>query len=331
MIERRSDYLIKYGDKIFPKYSDDELLEDLIKYKNGGKTLRKFLNHFFREIRYTALYKKNPDKSLSPFQTLNDDGYIADILEKIKHTESKGGTFYSGLEDYQKVDAYMRFNSGIASQFDPKHIHQINNYAKEYFNKPDGVFIVHDPSSGWGCRLSCNVAIGNHYLSTDPNKELNKCLNAAKQFLSKNFDNIIDLRLCGSEVLIDDWVDMCDYSFTSPPYFDLEIYSGDDSQSINKKVTSKDREAEYQKWIQDFVIPTIENQYRYVVNGGFAAINIKNIQQHMLYDDWKRCFIEHGGFTLVDELQIDWSRVKNVVVDSKSLYAEKIMVFKVNK
>jgi DNA modification methylase len=91
-----------------------------------------------------------------------------------------------------------------------------------------------------------------------------------------------------------------DVSFTSPPYFNLEIYANDNSAStINYN--------NYEAWLEQFVRPTIDNTYKYLKNGGYAMINIKNLTikgKQPLFDDWFKIFSDHGGFEFVEIFDI---------------------------
>ena len=323
-----SRFMEEYGKDMFPKYDDKELLSEMRKFKHSGKSLLKNLNHFFKEIRYTGLYSLNPKTNPTPYARMQDDVEMDKIIDKIKNTEST--SFYKDLPMHACVDKYFNFNCGVTSQFDPKYIKIITNYAKDYFEDYFSKFNVHDPSCGWGCRLTANFALNNNYYGTDPNTKLNTYLNNAKDFYTNKLNAKLkaDIRCLGSEVFIPEWENKMDYSFTSPPYFDLEIYCDEDTQSVKDRGTG---DTGYKNWVQYYVKPTVENIHKYVKDGGFASINIKNIKKYNLYDDWFNAFKDHGGFEFHEELEVDWDKVKNTVNENGATYKEKIMVFKVKK
>jgi hypothetical protein len=69
-----------------------------------------------------------------------------------------------------------------------------------------------------------------------------------------------------------------DLVFTSPPYFDLESYSAEGSQSI-KKFTRENA------WTQQFLLPYAEKAWNAIKPGGFMAINIgQRHNQHYVED-----------------------------------------------
>lgn len=64
-----------------------------------------------------------------------------------------------------------------------------------------------------------------------------------------------------------------DVCFTSPPYFNTERYSNEESQSYKKYETTSD-------WMDNFLMKTIDNCYLGLKNGGILAINIADVQSY---------------------------------------------------
>ena len=75
-----------------------------------------------------------------------------------------------------------------------------------------------------------------------------------------------------------------DIMFSSPPYFDLEVYSTDGNQSTVKYGT-------LDRWINEFMIPCMDKIMRSLHQGGLMCINI-NISQRYA-DDWVSPLIEY--------------------------------------
>ena len=68
-----------------------------------------------------------------------------------------------------------------------------------------------------------------------------------------------------------------DLCFTSPPFFDLEVYETDNnSQSINKYKTMED-------WERDFMVTLIEQNIKVLDNNGYFAIYIPEYKFTMNY------------------------------------------------
>lgn len=184
--------------------------------------------------------------------------------------------------------------------------------------------------TGFGSRMSGALLSGNNYCGFDPNRTLFKQLVAYKNFLTKN--GVIEpSRRCGlynhgSEIHRPELDGLFDVSFTSPPYFNLEKYSDDDSESTKNYNN-------YQAWVDYFVIPTVTNTYMYLKVGGYAMINIKNINKsNPCYDDFFKAFSSINGFEFVEELDMSFNKKQygKQYNDEKGVIknSEPIMVFR---
>ena len=130
----------------------------------------------------------------------------------------------------------------------------------------------------------------------------NKLFECAKFYYDNGFiDNnqICNLYTQGSEILIEELVGIIDVAFTSPPYFNLEKYSDDECAStINYN--------NYDLWVNNFVIPTVYNTYKYLKVGGYAMINIKNLnKKEPLYDSYFNAFSSIDGFEYVETFDLN--------------------------
>ena len=66
--------------------------------------------------------------------------------------------------------------------------------------------------------------------------------------------------------------DKFDLVFTSPPYFDTEKYSEEETQSYLKFPT-------YEKWLNGFLRKLVENSIDSLNKGGYFIINIANTKR----------------------------------------------------
>ncbi|MCD6435691.1 MAG: hypothetical protein J7L15_04825 [Clostridiales bacterium] len=66
--------------------------------------------------------------------------------------------------------------------------------------------------------------------------------------------------------------------FTSPPYFNVEIYSDEETQSCNKY-------KEYESWLEQFLWVLVNESKRVLKEDGRLIINIKNIDKYKIADD----------------------------------------------
>jgi len=154
----------------------------------------------------------------------------------------------------------------------------------------DKTAIVYDPSSGWGGRIlgamSANRPI--HYIGTDPNPDnvfvdgktkyehiaefYNNNVNSSLFFDGNTYDIFTD----GSEEIyknprFQQYKGKIDLIFTSPPYFNRELYSMDPNQSAVKYGSS------YESWRDGFLKPTLNTCYEYLKPGGYLLWNIADV------------------------------------------------------
>jgi DNA modification methylase len=62
-----------------------------------------------------------------------------------------------------------------------------------------------------------------------------------------------------------------DFVFTSPPYFNREQYSTDETQSFKAY-------SEYEDWRKNFLFPTLKTAYEYLKNDRYILWNIASIK-----------------------------------------------------
>jgi hypothetical protein len=128
----------------------------------------------------------------------------------------------------------------------------------------DGV--VWDMSCGWGGRLlgamACPVA---KYIGTDPSTKTFKGLQTLAKDMSQWSETVVELHCLGSEDFTPKApVDLC---FTSPPYFDVEKYSDESSQSYVKFPT-------IDLWLNGFLFQTVTNCRDCLRRDGTLVLNV---------------------------------------------------------
>ena len=136
--------------------------------------------------------------------------------------------------------------------------------------------IVFDPCAGWGGRMLGVLATGANYIAFEPN--------------TKTFNNLVQLsKFLGMEdrvqLFCDDALKMNEYNIpkvdmilTSPPYFDLEVYTHEDTQSI--KNTNN-----YEMWNEVFLDPLIQKSLSYLNDGGISCWNVGKVAGRNMFDD----------------------------------------------
>ncbi len=180
----------------------------------------------------------------------------------------------------------------------------------------------YDFSCGWGVRLMAALCQDVNYFGTDPNAALCDNLNdLVSEFKTQTATTSqVDIRCQGSETFVPEWENTMGVAFSSPPYFDLEVYSESDSAGQSTNLGS------YQAWLEHYLEPTIDNISRYLIDEGYFLFNIKNIKDHNLYDDSK-ALIESRGFVL--EKELDLKNTNRIILQQNDKdNNERIMVFR---
>ena len=139
-----------------------------------------------------------------------------------------------------------------------------------------------DFSSGWGDRCIGAMAGGaDFYCGVDPNP----CLHP-------NYNAMIDFFKWGDRVqMIESTIEDAelpdrkfDLVFTSPPYFDLEIYdTGDDD---NAKAKQSINYGGQRDWFDKFLVVAIDKVWAKLKDGGVLAVNINQKNKKENYIDW---------------------------------------------
>jgi len=223
---------------------------------------------------------------ITPYEAFMDD----EIFMKVIRKRLKMGTYISdsGIRKMLKIFTGVQ---GV-SNFRPTAAAAIYDaFAK------NGV--VWDMSMGWGGRMLGAIASGvEMYIGTEPSSETFDGLTR----LAIDFGAPISTQLyrMGSEDFKPDRksLDLC---FTSPPYFDLEKYSEEDTQSY-VKFDGKDA------WIEGFLRQTFENCHYGLKDDGIMLINIANIKGNELETDMVR-MAEQVDFRVVKKIKLALSNV----------------------
>ena len=158
----------------------------------------------------------------------------------------------------------------ICSQFKP-------NVAKIIYDMFESENIL-DFSMGWGDRLAGFYASehGKHYVGLDPRKENHPIYKEQSEFYEKHLgffehDRKSEFHCSPAEDF--DFTQYKDYFnlvFTSPPYFSVERYSYDDTQSW---VRYKD----INEWNSEFLHKTLANLWDSIKVGGYLLVNISDV------------------------------------------------------
>jgi len=158
----------------------------------------------------------------------------------------------------------------ICSQFKP-------NVAKIIYDMFESENIL-DFSMGWGDRLAGFYASehGKHYVGIDPRKENHSIYKEQSEFYDKHLGFFEHERKSEFYCLPAEDFDFTQYEnyfdlvFTSPPYFSVERYSYDDTQSWVRYKDIND-------WNKDFLQTTLGNLWGSIKSGGYLLVNISDV------------------------------------------------------
>ena len=182
------------------------------------------------------------------------------------------------------------------------------------YTKPGDLY--YDPCCGWGMRMLVSAEKGVKYIGNDVNMDLVGKLNEFGQDINTIKDFKYAIIPQGSEIYLPHLENKVDFIFTSPPYFNLEQYGG---EQLTKKL-------DYAEWLRNFIVPLLQNCKKYIKEDKYILINIKDITGYPIYTDTKKLGIALG-LELVQERDLKQTNRTHMVTKHGDS-SEKIMVFK---
>jgi len=149
--------------------------------------------------------------------------------------------------------------------------------------------IVLDPSAGWGDRILGAAFAGVEvYHGVDPNtalvpgyQEIIRTYQLDPEKFSLTTEDFLKVEIIGQY----------DTVFTSPPYFDYEIYSSETTQSILKKDT-------FNNWVERFYRPYLTKAYQALIPGGRICLYAS--------DNSKIKGLSKAGLDILEDLGAEW-------------------------
>lgn len=230
-----------------------QAIEEFYKLCNGvnaGKTI----SLLFNPHRLSTDTEKD---DLSVFESLQVDDKLNGLarlyLYNIEHGVSNA--FYATIQrGYQNIQYVNEFPPFVA-----------RSIILEYANKPN--IRILDPCAGWGGRMIGCASIQNvSYIACEPSTKTNDGLQALGKWLKTLQPSFVfDVSLLPYEDFKTD--NKFDIALTSPPYYDTEHYSDEDTNSLNRYKTFED-------WVSGFYEPLILNTIDRLVDDGVFILNI---------------------------------------------------------
>ena len=226
----------------------------LLTMKEDYNTIDVITNLFTEEERMKAKVYKGKSEAVSPFEFwMTQKSKIIDLI----YTEKQPLNSYTLREAlFNLAPEATLFKTTVAKSiydiFKPKHIL--------------------DMSSGWGDRLIAAIAYGEasgvdvKYSGFDPNSSLKYKYMDIISKLAKRKENFKVRTEPFESANLKDIKDV-DLFFSSPPYFDFEVYTNEETQSINNYKT-------YNDWVVKFLFRSIKNAFSVIVKDGYFVMHI---------------------------------------------------------
>uniref|UniRef100_A0A6C0KMZ3 site-specific DNA-methyltransferase (cytosine-N(4)-specific) n=1 Tax=viral metagenome TaxID=1070528 RepID=A0A6C0KMZ3_9ZZZZ len=265
---------------LYENYSQEDILKDWESLKKkqvdnnitniaatnvvGMKIMRKHMKHFHEVSNYkgVSIYslwnKQNLEKALRFNRKNHSTPYASEIIRSLSFTNGLG-----------KVTMYRPLMArNIVSYFNAKS--------------------VLDVCAGWGGRMLGTKSLGNNILYTglEPCKKTYDGLCSISKEL--NIEEGLQLINEPAEkylLELDENIKF-DLALTSPPYYNLEIYSSENNQSLQYN--------DYTSWINNFLEPVIKNVIKRVKISCWSVKNFKTDKKYNLLDDVIRIHEENG-------------------------------------
>jgi len=251
----------------FPREGTDSSFhnkfEDSHYYFKRSNTGNKASNGFHIDNRWSVDHARNP----SALRSWKSEKGLKPALNAL--------WTMPGLDDISKssIRSCLTLRKYIASQFKP-------SIAKAFYDRFRSKNIL-DFSMGWGDRLAGFYAshTGEYYVGLDPNSMNHPIYEKQIEFYERHRTM---LEVSKTIEMYQEPAEDFDYSkyneffdtvFTSPPYFDIERYSDEDTQSW---VRYKD----INTWNEEFLHKTLDKIIPTVKMGGIIAINISDVYSH---------------------------------------------------
>jgi hypothetical protein len=136
-----------------------------------------------------------------------------------------------------------------------------------------------DFSAGYGGRLLGALTLRRNYIGVDPAKDQINGLRRMTQSLRGYARADAQLyQACAEDFLPHLPAGKTDLVFTSPPYYDLERYSREDTQSCVRYST-------YSEWKERFLKVVIMEAYRLLRKGGYLVLNVADVGKYTIATD----------------------------------------------
>jgi hypothetical protein len=260
---KKNKYTLKQKQKIVDKIydiTDDDILHEFNKLVEIGCKKHAKLSHMGSKVvnKFTSVERLNTVYNLYRKKRIcfYDIIHNKNTLKKQKRIKQMLAFYKKTNKDYPETKVWFRISNlyyNAISIFNP--LIAMDIYCKF---KPKSIL---DFTMGWGGRLvgACALNI-EKYIGIDNNQNLAAPYQKMKTFLNQHSKTEIDLYF--KDALTVDYSKLdYDLVLTSPPYYNIELYSQTKEQSN-------------EQWNNDFYIPIFQKTFQHLKKGGYYCLNI---------------------------------------------------------
>ena len=254
--------------KIFKDISLDKLVSMLITEPNAIESFYKLTLGINDGKMISLLF--NPHRLLTP--TKRSSISIYDSLNKYNFLQGFVRYFLYSMERGDANPLYRTLERGFngvqyVNEFPPYVARKI---IERYYKDKTSIFKVLDPCAGWGGRVIGAASLKKVvYTGCEPCTAIFKGLINLAEWL-KGLNNDFDYNLIHSPFEdVNLKLGFYDMALTSPPYFDTEHYSDEETNSFNRFNT-------FESWVDGFYKILILNTMQYLKPSAPFIINIGN-------------------------------------------------------
>jgi len=264
-----ADYRYNYDDSELKAdwrklcdFSDSNLLLTSSSTRTGMKLCEHFFPNFFD-------IQNNKNQKFADFWNKDD---LQKVLQWNRNSHST--PYLSEL----RRGIYFCFGLTKNTMFRP----HLSKCVSLYYKQFESLNVV-DPCCGWGGRLLGTVAAGNNYIGFEPNVETFGYLKQLVDFLG--IHKYVTLYNDVAENVDKYDFPLADVVLTSPPYFDLEIYSNEDTQS-HQSFTC------YEEWVDGWLKVVILKFGERLHADGVSCWNVHNIGKMKMIEDVEKIHLD---------------------------------------
>lgn len=178
--------------------------------------------------------------------------------------------------------------------------------------------VIYDYSAGYGGRMLGALCSKQDYtyIAVEPNLNTYNNLLTLGNYIEKTLnrtDRHHIYNVCSEDFVLE--AESVDFIFSCPPFFKKELYSDEKNQSTNKF-------SDYNKWLENYVRPTIRNSYIALKEQGVYGVDILNYsycgKDYPLIEDWIR-IAQEEGFIYKDSVAVN-SKYRKRTNEGENIY-----------